>query len=163
MWGSSGCSRRPYGGKDSLTKQAKFRFLPPIHRASRQVQLYLEPHLLGDGLSFNEAHVLSFVCNYPSPIRELFRVFGLKLSTLTSMLDRLEERGLIERHAHPDDRRSFIVRPTPEAHEVVRRISPKVRVFERAVRARVTERDLEGFDRVLQAIAEVTQVRVRDG
>ncbi len=146
-----------------MTKHAKFRFLSPIHRATRQVQLYLEPHFLSERLSFNDAHVLSFVCNYPSPIRELFRVFGFKLSTLTSMLDRLEERGLIERHTDPDDRRSFIVRPTSEAHKIVRRISPKVRAFERTVRARVTEGDLEGFNRVLQAIAEVTQVRVRDG
>jgi len=162
MSGSSDCSRRQYQEKDSLAKETRFRFLSPIHRATRQVQLFLEPHFLDERLSFNEAHMLAFLYRYPSPIREIFRVFGLKGSTLTSMLDRLEEREFIERHPNPDDRRSFIVRTTPKAHEVVRRLSPVVRGFERSVRSRVTEQDLEGFDRVLQAISDVTQVRVRE-
>jgi DNA-binding MarR family transcriptional regulator len=38
--------------------------------------------------------------------------FGHRRSTLTSVLDHLEQRALIERRTDPGDRRSFIVAPT---------------------------------------------------
>lgn len=48
----------------------------------------------------------------------------LELSTgaMTSLIDRLEQRGHIERRPNPDDRRSILVRLTPSGSEVAREI-----------------------------------------
>ena len=73
-----------------------FKFLSPIHKANRQVSLYFEEQMVDMELSPVEGHIVSYLKSYaPCPISELVRVFGLKQSTMTSMLDRLEQRRLI--------------------------------------------------------------------
>lgn len=49
------------------------------------------------------------------PISELARNTGLAKTTLTSMLDRMEQRGLIERVYSPTDRRTVKIRLTERA------------------------------------------------
>lgn len=44
---------------------------------------------------------------------------GVSLSTLTRMLDRLEQQGYITRMLNPQDRRSFQVRPTERGQQAV--------------------------------------------
>ena len=74
------------------------RLLSPIHKATRQIHLHLEPEFRRLGVSTVEGHLLSYLLGYgPCPITELNRVFGFKRSTATSILDRLETRGLVMR------------------------------------------------------------------
>ena len=47
-------------------------------------------------------------------------------ASMTSLLDTLEGRGLVERHRHPTDRRKVLIRLTDEAHEIVDRMLPAV-------------------------------------
>lgn len=49
------------------------------------------------------------------PISELARKTGLAKTTLTSMLDRMEQRGLLERAYSPTDRRTVQIRLTETA------------------------------------------------
>jgi DNA-binding MarR family transcriptional regulator len=44
---------------------------------------------------------------------------GVNLSTLTRMLDRLEQQGYIKRMLNPQDRRSFKVAPTEQGQQAV--------------------------------------------
>ncbi len=46
---------------------------------------------------------------------------GVSLSTLTRMLDRLEQGGYIKRMLNPQDRRSFQVQPTERGQQVIER------------------------------------------
>ena len=50
---------------------------------------------------------------------ELARISLLSLPRMTKRLDHLEDQGLISRTAHPEDRRSRIVRLTPRGADVV--------------------------------------------
>ena len=89
------------------------QFLSPLHKASRQLSVYLETHTRELGVSPSEGHVVTYLRSYaPAPVGELVRVFGMKRSTLTSMLDRLERDGLLRREVNPGDRRSFLVHVT---------------------------------------------------
>ena len=51
---------------------------------------------------------------------ELVKYLGVTSASITTMLDRLEKTGRVERIANPNDRRSIFVRATPHANEEVR-------------------------------------------
>lgn len=137
-------------------------FLSPIHKASRQIGLYLEAPCGRAGLAPGEAHLLSYLERYgPCPISELHRVFGTKRSTLTSMLDRLAARALLTREVDPEDRRSFLIGLTREGRVLARSIQGMVEDLEARIRARVGREEIRGFRSVMAAIAEVTRVEVR--
>jgi DNA-binding MarR family transcriptional regulator len=111
------------------------------------------------GVEPAEGHLLSYVTLYgPCPVSELTRVFGTRPSTLTGMLDRLEERGLLLREPNPRDRRSLLVGVTDPGAVIATELRAKLEAFEEELRSRVCERDLKGFDAVIRAIADITQV-----
>jgi DNA-binding MarR family transcriptional regulator len=138
-------------------------FLSPIHKANRQISVHFEEKLESLGVSPREGHILSYLRSYaPCPISEIVRVFGLKGSTLTSMLDRLEQRGLITRQVNPDDRRSFVIKLTRSGRRFADRIQKHVEELEERIHSRVTPKDVAGFQTVMSAIDEATQVRLRE-
>jgi DNA-binding MarR family transcriptional regulator len=105
---------------------------------------------------------LSYLRGYgPCPIAELVRVFGIKQSTLTSLLDRLEGHKLVLRAINPKDRRSFLVSLTSAGVDLAGRIDALVTRLESDLSAAVPSDDLEGFQAVMQAIERVTQITVR--
>jgi DNA-binding MarR family transcriptional regulator len=56
--------------------------------------------------------------------RTLARTIGFDTSTIGSVIDRLESRGLMQRNAHPEDRRVRLLTLTPEGHPCWKRWSP---------------------------------------
>ncbi len=139
------------------------QFLSPIHKASRQISIYLERATIELGVSPGEGHLLSYLRTYaPCPLSELERVFGHKRSTLTSMLDRLSDRALLTRHVNPDDRRSFTLELTPEGRKLAGKLQKLLEAFEKSVKERINDKQLAGFRVVMEAIADVTHVNVRE-
>jgi DNA-binding MarR family transcriptional regulator len=51
---------------------------------------------------------------------ELAKYLGVSTPSVTAMLDRLARAGHVERHPHPQDRRSVVVESTPLAEQRVR-------------------------------------------
>jgi DNA-binding MarR family transcriptional regulator len=138
-------------------------FLSPLHKASRQISVYLESRTRALGVSPLEGHVLTYLRSYaPASIRDLVRVFGIKQSTFTSLLDRLEHGGYARRTINPDDRRSFLVHITEEGSDLAARITRLLRSLEDDIRQRVEGRDVKGFQAVMGAVDEVTHVRLRE-
>jgi DNA-binding MarR family transcriptional regulator len=137
-------------------------FLSPLHKATRQLTVYLEEPL-GSGLTVTEGHLISYLNSYaPAAVGELVRVFGIKQSTFTSMLDRLEAAGLIRREMNLADRRSFLIHITDEGRAHAEESSRTLLELEDAIRSRVSPRDVQGFHAVMRAIEEITQVRLRE-
>jgi DNA-binding MarR family transcriptional regulator len=138
-------------------------FLSPLHKASRQISVYLEAHTRELGVSPVEGHILTYLGSYaPAVIGELVRVFGIKQSTFTSMLDRLEEAGFIRREINPGDRRSFLVHLSDEGRELAERLNRRLEALEDEIRARVSGQDVEGFQAVMKAVEEITRVQLRE-
>lgn len=138
-------------------------FLSPLHKASRQISVYLEAQTREVGLSPAEGHLLTFLRSYaPTPVGELVRVFGLKQSTLTSMLDRLEKAGLVRRETNPGDRRSFLIHISDPGRELAERLNQCLAALEEEIRKRVSPRDVEGFHALMGAVEDITRVRLRE-
>jgi DNA-binding MarR family transcriptional regulator len=74
-------------------------------------------------LKMSEYDVLTALRRQGRPFQltasELARESLLSSGAMTNRIDRLEERGLVEREADPDDRRGVIVRLTEEGRELV--------------------------------------------
>jgi DNA-binding MarR family transcriptional regulator len=138
-------------------------FLSPLHKASRQISVYLEAHTRELGVSPIEGHVLTFLRSYaPTPIGELVRVFGIKQSTFTSLLDRLEGDGFVSREINRGDRRSFLIHISEEGRELAERLNRRLESLEAEIRERVSPGDVEGFRAVMSAVEAITQVRLRE-
>jgi DNA-binding MarR family transcriptional regulator len=133
-----------------------------MHKAHRQVHIFLEDACREEGVTPPEMHMLSYVQRYgPCPMKELVRIFGHKPSTLTSLLDRLANQGLLERLPNPGDRRSYLVAATAAVGPIVMRCGEILENFERELLAQVTPEELRGFLAVLSAVNDKTQVDVR--
>jgi DNA-binding MarR family transcriptional regulator len=71
---------------------------------------------------------------------------------LTSILDRLVDRGLVTRAVGLADRRTFVITPTTRGGAVARRIHRHLAALEARVQRRVTAADVAGFLAVLAAL-----------
>lgn len=138
------------------------KVVSPLHKAMRQMSLHLGAVVRAQGIQGTEGHLLSYVAVYgPASVGELRRVFGHKPSTLTSLLDRLENAGWIERAINPNDRRGFLISTTRDGARVGKRARRVVEKFEAEILAQVSQRDLAGFHKVLETLADLTQVELR--
>jgi DNA-binding MarR family transcriptional regulator len=130
------------------------RLVPPIHRATHRIGLYLAG-LRDDALSQGEAHILALLAtSSPATISDLHRGLAHKRSTLTSILDRLDQRGFITRAVGADDRRTFVITPTAAGRAAARRIHRHLADLEQAVGRRVTSGEVSAFMKVLSAVED---------
>ena len=138
-------------------------FLSPLHKASRQITVYLEAETRELGVSPLEGHVLTYLRKYaPATVGELVRVFGLKQSTFTSLLDRLEGAGLVRRELNPADRRSLLVHITDRGRDLTARIHRVLAKLEDDIRARLRHPEVKGFHAFIAAVDDVTRVGIRE-
>jgi DNA-binding MarR family transcriptional regulator len=79
-----------------LTKRAD-QILAPIDLTFARYELLVRLYFSGESL----------------PLSQLGRQLQIHQTSITSLVDKLEERGLIKRTPHPTDRRSTIARMTP--------------------------------------------------
>jgi DNA-binding MarR family transcriptional regulator len=129
------------------------RLIPHLHKATHQVGLYIHRELSEIAVSQAEAHVLSFLsARGPCSIADVHQSFGHRRSTLTSILNRLEDRGLIAREIHPDDRRSYLLRLTREGRPLATRARRTLERLEAAALSCVGEQQVAAFIAVIEAI-----------
>ncbi|HET9315405.1 MAG TPA: MarR family transcriptional regulator [Vicinamibacteria bacterium] len=129
--------------------------VPPVHRATHRIGLLLAATRPALGLNQGEAHLLAELHESgPSTVGALHRAFAHRKSTLTGILDRMEERGLVKRQLRAEDRRSFSVELTPKGRQAAARAHKRLADLEGAVRQRVSASDLRGFQAVVEALAK---------
>ena len=128
--------------------------VPAIHRATHRIGLYLAA-LSAANLSQGEAHILALLATAgPSTIADLHKGLAHKRSTLTSILDRLADRGLITRAVATADRRTFIVAPTAKGGRIAKRVHAHLADLERAVITHLPASDVRAFLKVITAVEE---------
>jgi DNA-binding MarR family transcriptional regulator len=114
------------------------------------------------GLSQGEAHILAqLIAASPQTIAQLHKGLAHKRSTLTSILDRLVQRGFVAREVSADDRRTFVITLTPAGRKVALRVHRHLSDLERAVCGRVTRKEVDAFLKVLSAVEELARRSTR--
>jgi DNA-binding MarR family transcriptional regulator len=72
------------------------------------------------GLPFSRVRALDRLRNGPLTLRALAEVIGTDAPATTVIVNDLEERGLVVREGHPEDRRAKVVSLTSEGRRVIR-------------------------------------------
>jgi DNA-binding MarR family transcriptional regulator len=130
----------------------RLELIPHIHRATHRIALHLERHP-ALGVSQAEAHILAHMADAgEATISELHRALAHRRSTLTSILDRLEARGLIGREVSPRDRRSIVVRLTRPGRVLARRVFASLQRLEAEVLQAVRKEDVSALIEALDSL-----------
>ena len=74
---------------------------------------------------------------------------------MTSLLDRLETKGLVRRTSHPDDRRKILVQITDPGRDILDLVLPLTHAFSRALFSALSNNQQE------ELIEMLTRIRSR--
>ena len=85
-------------------------------------------------------------------VRELSAETGTRATTLTGILDRLENRGYLTRELDPTDRRSFRLPLTEAGQAAAGRVRSAVADLEHEALGQVSEDQVAGFRAVVAAL-----------
>jgi DNA-binding MarR family transcriptional regulator len=108
------------------------------------------------GLSFSEHTTLTSLIadleDIPLTQTQLVELTGSSPSAMTSRIDRLEARGLVQREPDPRDRRATVVRLTPDGLDLVWRALDAVEEAQRALLKDFTEDESAAFVALLRKL-----------
>jgi DNA-binding MarR family transcriptional regulator len=105
------------------------------------------------GISMTHLHILWVLEHHGElPMSRLAEVLDVSVSNATGLVDRMEERGLVERVRVPDDRRIVIVRASPDGARIRDEIEALKQDGMRSILGRLTPSQL---DRLLGAIGDL--------
>ncbi|MEM9176837.1 MAG: MarR family transcriptional regulator [Myxococcota bacterium] len=90
----------------------------------------------------------------PTSVKSLVADLGLPRSTMTAIVDRLQERGLVNRHPNPQDRRSVVLEATPAAIEALRRYQAGLLNLVEHTKKTLTEAEQAEFTRLLSKMGD---------
>ena len=126
-----------------------------LHRATHATLHSLARDLADLDLTSSETNVLAVLADgLPRAVGVLAAATATRSTTLTNVLDRLVVRGLVVREVDPEDRRSFVVVLTDSGLEAAAAVDAAVQRLERAALSVVGQRELAGFNAVLEALTE---------
>ncbi len=111
------------------------------------------------GLTISQALVLLALDRAPArgaPMRILAEELGVSVPTTTGLVDRLVREGLVERRAHPQDRRIVLVRLTSDGSEVIRHVLGFLGEVMEGVLAKADEGERAKLVQAVERVAELS-------
>lgn len=108
------------------------------------------------GLNRTQERVLMMAWHkHGAPMRFLSREAGLEKGSLTTVIDSLEERGLVIRKRDEEDHRSFIVTPTKEGERQAQMIETLFRKHVGTLLGKLTNEEAAEFEKSVTNIAQL--------
>jgi DNA-binding MarR family transcriptional regulator len=124
-----------------------------LHRTTHYTLHALSSALADLNLTAAEINALANLADRGAlNVSELSAETGTRATTLTGILDRLENRGYLTRELDPTDRRSFRLPLTEAGRAVAGRIQAAVAALERDALARLSSTQIAGFHAVVAAL-----------
>lgn len=130
--------------RDTAHRDAAEAAVASLGRAVGSLRCAGSQRLVRLGISMTHFHVLTLLRHHDAmPMGRLADILDASMSSATGIIDRMEERGLVERVRVPDDRRVVLVRPTEQGLTLVDEAElVKSEVMARAL-ARLTPAELD--------------------
>src|SRR6266496_5532611 len=139
---------------ESLTGGSGVHVFLVLWKAARAVQAYAENSITDLEMCGSDFAVLEALLHKgPLPVNEIGKKILLTSGSITVAVDRLEAKGLVERHAHGTDRRARIVHLTKEGRKLITRAyAGHAADMERLVSASLTRAERKTLIRLLKKI-----------
>jgi DNA-binding MarR family transcriptional regulator len=103
-------------------------------------------HWLRGALSLVHLHVLTVLeADGPTAMSRLDDTLYVSVARSTVIIDRIEQRALVERRREPGDRRVVLVHATDAGAAIFEDVAQERRQHLRALLDRMTDAELEGF------------------
>ena len=102
------------------------RLFHVVHRL-HQALFRAGDQMLGEalGISTTQSAVLMYLKSKDgAAMGELAKAVGLKITSLSGLVDRMEAKGLLRRVRSETDRRSFAIKLTPEGRDIIKTAEP---------------------------------------
>lgn len=129
-----------------------------LQRAAHATLHALSAELAGLGLTASEINVLANLADGTGrSVSDLGRAAGTRPTTLTSVLDRLEQRGHVTRGPRPGDRRGVLVGLTPSGRQAAAAIRQAMAGLEQRALAPLPPEVIGGLRTALDALAEASR------
>jgi DNA-binding MarR family transcriptional regulator len=126
-----------------------------IKQVELAVRARLDEILRPAGISVLQYTALTVLERHPDlSSAQLARNSFVTAQSMADMVVALQERGLIERHRDPQDRRRLVLALTPEGRKLLNRYRPKVAALEEEMLAPLSARQAGDLRRSLAACRE---------
>jgi DNA-binding MarR family transcriptional regulator len=103
-------------------------------------------------LSAAAIQILAIVEDEPLPPHVIVDRMLVTSGTMTSLLDRLETKGLVRRTSHPDDRRKILIEISDTGRDILDVVLPVTHAFSRALFSGFPKQEQEQLIKVLTRI-----------
>jgi MarR family 2-MHQ and catechol resistance regulon transcriptional repressor len=91
-----------------------------LWKSYEAVRNYAVRDIMSLGLGLSDFAILEVLLNKgPCPVNDIGTRVGLTSGSMTTAIDRLEKKGLVERRNEPNDRRTRVVHLTPEGRKLI--------------------------------------------
>ena len=141
------------GSAGELTDDPYGPIIADFRAAMNQIKCASSERLLRMGISMAQLHILyTLQRSGEMPMSRLADVLQVSLSNATGLIDRIEERGFVERTRVPEDRRVVVIRVTEAGRRMLDEIDAVSTELLRSVFDRIGRGQLSG---VARAIAEL--------
>ncbi|WP_270914558.1 MarR family winged helix-turn-helix transcriptional regulator [Allofournierella sp. CML151] len=128
-----------------------FHYLLLANQAMVHRQLLAK--LKDTGLTLGQPKVLDYLQDHDGANQaEIARACQIEPASLTSVLNRMEEKALVERRTQKGDRRSFAVYLTGQGHSMALRVRQAFEELEEQAFAGVSEAEREPFLAVFRCV-----------
>ena len=138
----------------SLTGGTGVHVFLVLWKAARAVEAYAENSVAQSEMCGSDFAVLEALLHKgPLPVNEIGKKVLLTSGSITTAVDRLEQKGLVQRRAHGTDRRAKVVHLTKEGRTLITRVySDHADDMERLVSASLSKKERETMIRLLKQI-----------
>jgi DNA-binding MarR family transcriptional regulator len=107
------------------------------------------------GISMAQLHILYTLQRHGQmPMSRLAEVLNVSLSNATGLIDRIEERGFVERTRVPEDRRVVLIRVTPAGERMLGEIDALSDELLRSVLGHLDRSKLAGVRQAVAALRD---------
>ena len=160
------------GGRRTADRRAVVQgLIADVGRTFKELRCVGSQRLVKLGISMTHLHALTMLQHHgPLTMSRLAEMLDVSLSNATGIVDRLEDRGFVERVRVKDDRRIVLVQPTPAADVVLEHLDVlRSAMLDEALarldddRLKVVEAGLRAFRDALQTELDVHPERYTHG
>ncbi len=123
--------------------------------AAKRLRKLFDRHVREVGMTAPQARLLMLVAREPEQTQSFYAAeLEVEPITLCRMVDRMEDGGLLERHADPADRRARLVGCSPQGQEKVNEMRTIVDQFNIEMMSAFTPEERDTIERGLKLMSD---------